>query len=297
MYLSYQECQTRCQNLSSDTSSATLTIFKDLLNEALTKAYAVLGSQYFYGTATETTAADTSSYSLPAQCEKLHTLKVTISSVDYVATEYPGDETSWNSLTGSATSSSSDYPQYFFVKANTVEIYPESATASYTITMRFKKRVKELSADDFTTESVKTAVVGDATIVGNTGTLWTAAMAGRFLKVTNDGLWREIASVTDATNLELIREWDGTAITAGTSAYTIGEMSLLPYDLQNIPCDYTLFRYYTMKENTGLANTYKASWGEGLEQLRISAGNDTTRSEIGEDINILYSPDCPQNLS
>ena len=297
MYLSFQELYTKAQNLSSDTSSASLTIFKDLLNEGLTKAYAVLGSQYFYGTATETTAVDTSSYSLPAQCEKLHTLKVTISSVDYVATEYPGDETSWNSLTGSATASSSDYPQYFFVKANTVEIYPQSATAAYTITMRFKKRVKELTADDYTTESVKTAVVGDATIVGNTGTTWTTAMGGRFLKVTADGLWREIASVTDATNLELSREWDGTAITAGTSAYTIGEMSQLPYDLQNIPCDYTLWRYYLLKENTSLAQLYKLSWDEGLERLRISAGNDTTSGVIGEDINILYTPDWQTGLT
>jgi hypothetical protein len=77
-------------------------------------------------------------------------------------------------------------------------------------------------------------------IVTGAATSWTAGMAGRYIKITNtsaanggDGFWYEIAEILDTTHLALAKEYSGAAISAGTAAYTIGQMSVIPeaYDI------------------------------------------------------------------
>lgn len=272
--------------------------FKDWLNDGIKKAYAVLNAEYFYNTHTDATADGTESYPLPYNCEKVHSIKVTISSKDYVAIEFPGGENEWLALTGGATSATENtYPTYYYVKKDTYEFYPASSTSSYVITIRYKVNAKDLSVADFATGTVKTTVVGSTAVVGNTGTAWTSAMAGRWIKITSDGRWYRMTSVTDAVNMVLAREWGGTAITAGTEAYIIGEMSLLPDSFQEMPIDYTLYRYYLQKEEATRAGEYKSIFEDNLKRLKEYGSNLTTSGVLVEDVNIRDYNDYPMGLS
>lgn len=295
--ISFTSLYQRCANLSSDDEATTLANFKIWLNDGIKKAYAVLNAEYFYFEATDKTVDGQNAYPLPAQCGKIHNVKTTVSSIDYVATKFNGTEEQWNIMTDGLGSTESDYPQYFFVKKDTIEICPTPSTDDYVLTFKYKIIPKDLSADNHTTESIKTAVVGSTAIVGNTGTLWTSAMAGRYLKITSDGVYYKIASVTDATNLVLNREFAGTAITAGTEVYTIGECSLLPSSQQELPISYTLWKYYQQKEKRTLANDYKLEWLEGLQELKESGGQTTTSGVLEECVEIKNANDYPLNLS
>lgn len=297
MFLSYQTLYEQCQKLSSDDNSDTLILFKLWLNKGVGKCYKVLPTEWFYGTATDLTVDGTYSYPLPYNCDKIHTVKVTIGTVDYVVKEFPMDENQWIAMRGGTTSNAeSAYPVYFFVKRNTIEFYPTPSTSAYTITYRYKKTVKDMTASDFTTESIKTATVGSTAIVGNTGTTWTAAMVGRYLRITDDGIWYEISAVPTSETITLAREFAGTAVVAGTAAYIIGEMSMLPEDYQDTPVNYALWQYYLQKKDLNMADRYKQNWLENLLDLKQSGGNQTTSGVLEEDV-VLNDPNANPTLS
>lgn len=77
-----------------------------------------------------------------------------------------------------------------------------------------------------------TYALADAGTVAGTGTAWTAAMAGRFIRITDadaankgDGNWYEISSVASGTSMTLLQGYQGTSIAAGNAAYVIGHPS------------------------------------------------------------------------
>jgi len=294
MFLSFQKLYERTQSLSADTDSTTLTLFKALLNEGISKAYAEMPAEYFLKTAADATVASQESYPLPFNCAQIHSIIVTISSVDYVAQDFPGSENQWLALAASNTESA--YPYYYFIKRNEYLFYPIPSTSDYTITIRYQCMPTELTADDSATSTIKTLVASGTTVTSNAAA-FTAAMVGRYFRIDADLNWYQIASYTSTTVIELEREYGGAAISAGTSAYTIGEMSLLPEPCQEMPIDYALFIYYLQKKDDKLASIYKAKWDEGLVRLREYAGNMTTSGVIGEDIVIPIISDWPTNLS
>ncbi len=294
--LSYQSLYNRAVSLSSDDDAATLALFKSWINEGIKKAYSVLNAEYYYATHTDATVDGTDEYKLPYNCSKVHSLKITISSQDYYAIEFPGDYNAWLALTGAATSSNeTTYPTYYYVKADTYEIYPASSANSYVMTMRYKIAPKDLSSDDSATSTIKTLTNGATTVTSNAAA-FTAAMVGRFFKIDADGEWYKIASYTSTTVIELAREYGGTSIAAGTSAYTIGECSLIPEPYKELPLNYCLYRYYLQKENQNLAMTYKNLWEEGLQKLKQTGGNLTTSGIISDGIKILEYNNFPSGL-
>lgn len=283
--------------MSSDSDTTTTSLFKALLNEGARKCYNIAYREALIETATDLTEASTGSYPLPARCGKIDTVKVAVGSYTYAITEFSGSEDRWNILIGDGTTT--DYPQYFRQKANTIEFYPAFSSADLTFTYRYKRKIKDMSADDHTTGTIKTATNGSTAIVGNTGTAWTSAMAGRYLKITGDEDWYQIASVTDATNLVLSRQYVGTSIAAGTTAYTIGEMNLLDEAYQDTPIFYALYFYYLQKENTNMANTYFNLLPSELRVNLLKEDSSETVSGIlsSEDPNIINPADYPTGLT
>jgi hypothetical protein len=287
MFISYQNLYQQCQYLSSDDNATTLTNFKFWLNQAIGKAYKVLDAEWFYESVVYATADGTYSYPLPYNCQKIHTINVEDSNdYKYIATEFPGTENQWDALD---KASESDYPRYFFVKSNSFEIYPTSSTDDLDMTVKYKVRKKDMTEADYTTSTIKTATFGSTAIVGNSLTAWDSSMDGKYIKITDDGDWYQIASITSATTLTLAREYGGASIAGGTSAYTIGEMSLLPEDYQDLPIDYALWQYYMQKKEFDAADRYKQNWLEGLLDLKQSGGNQTTSGVLQDNI-ILPGP-------
>ena len=292
--ISYQSLYERAQSISSDDDTASLALFKVWISEGVKKAYSVLNAEMFYEEATDKTEESVNSYPLPPQCSKVHTIKTTVSSVDYTALEWTGTEPEWNVLTDGSGSTESVYPQWFFVKKDTFELYPTPSTDDYVLTIKYKIVPKDLSADDSLTSTIKTLTNGATTVTANAAA-FTAAMVGRFFKIDDDGVYYKIASYTSTTVIELAREYGGTSVTAGTSAYTIGECSLLPNEYQEAPLNYALYRYYLQKENDKLATIYKTLWEENLESIRVSS-NNTTSGIISEDIEIRNANNYPLGL-
>lgn len=79
-----------------------------------------------------------------------------------------------------------------------------------------------LSAAEYVSEFPGTANVTAGTFtatqnlaeVTGASTSWTAAMAGRYFRNTNNGVWQRISRVTDTTHLTLESGWPGTGATA-----------------------------------------------------------------------------------
>lgn len=144
----------------------------------------------------------------------------------------------------------SDIPRFAYVYDGQVGLFPKPATSSNVITINSKVLRKTLSIADYTTGGILTAVVGSQILTG-ISTVWTAAMAGRWIKITKtdlankgDGIWYQILSVQSNTSLTLVRKYAGDAITAGNAAYAIGECSVLPEDFQHLPVWGGLRTYY-----------------------------------------------------
>jgi hypothetical protein len=253
--------------------------------------------EYFYTSTTDATVEDQSSYPLPYDCEKLHTIIVTNDDIDYVCQEFSGDENAWLALTGSATSSNSNtYPTFFFQKRNTYEIYPASSEDDLVMTLRYKRTVRDMSQDDYTTGTITTLANAGTAVTGN-GTTWTAGFVGRYLKIDDDGYWYEISARTSNTAITLLREYGGTAIAAGTASYTIGEMSMLPEAYQDAPIDYALYMYYMIKEKADLAAIYKGNFYEKLRDIKGYGSNLTTSGVISTRGQRIINPnDYPRNL-
>lgn len=198
-----------------------------------------------------TSAASTATYELPVACKNNQIMSVNFqesSSVIYVVKPVYSAHF-WEYLQALNTAAS-DVPLYYYIKDEQISFYPTISSASKTIQVRYRKIVKDMTQADYTTGTITTATNADETIVGGS-TSWTAGMAGNHLRITaaagaskGDGLWYEISSITDTTNLELVKKYAGTSLSAASAAYTIGEMPAIPGPFHNLLMYRPLAIYY-----------------------------------------------------
>ena len=144
-----------------------------------------------------------------------------------------------------------------------------------------------MSVADYTTGTV-TSVNGDETIVGSS-TLWKAGMADKWLRITHtndaskgDGIWYEIDSITDASNLELRSPYEGVA-SSGT--YTLADMPFLPEAHHQLILWRPLAQYWALNKRTDLANLYNGKFADDFSLLKknYTAETDNIIIEDGLD--------------
>lgn len=236
--LSYSQALSLYQKFTNNTETANTTFFDIVYNERNRNVLSSEKWPFLERQSTKTTVADQQFYNLP-NLKKVINVKVTISNQVYVPTEAP-DRYFWDRLNQS-TATRSDTPEYFYVQNNQVGLWPIPSSAGNTITINHTLKQKDLTIADYTTGTITTATNGDETIVGS-GTSWTAKMVDRWLRITDsntantgDGEWYQIDSITDGTNLELEAPYGGVSIAAGSGAYTLAQVSLIPEDYHLIP--------------------------------------------------------------
>ena len=85
-----------------------------------------------------------------------------------------------------------------------------------------------LSADDYTTGTVSGTASSSFTYTDLTGsgTTFTSAMVGRYIKFANNNNWYRITDFTDATHIEIYTNKQ--VFTLSGSTYTIAELCILP---------------------------------------------------------------------
>lgn len=233
-------------DLTNNAQTTNLALGDKLINQATRKLLALAKWPFRNREYTVTTVASQQAYQVSAYIEKVLACKITIGGTSYTVRECPSLET-WYRL--NSTLVTSDIPEYFVLLNGQIQFYPIPASAGNTITLAGRLAIKDLSIADYTTGTITTLAAAGTAVTGS-GSTWTAGMAGRYIQFNEatggDGRWYEIASVTDGTHLVLTKPYGGTAIAAGSVTYTIGQVSLIPENYQDIPVLEAVRAYYEL---------------------------------------------------
>jgi hypothetical protein len=306
---SFTEGRNLYGSLTKNTATANLALGDQFANDDYRALCALHDWPWLERLRTLTTVASTANYVLPYDCDQVREVAVIVSSYRYTPKPVP-DQKFWDQLNQS--SYTSDTPEYYRIFNGQLYLWPTPASSGNTINITQKTRVIDLSIADYTTGTIVTATNGLATIVGS-ATSWTSQMVGRYIRITHsntantgDGLWYEIAGVTDTTHLTLTRNYGGTSIATGTAAYTIGQMPLLPEAFQDLPWLYAAGQYWikesdnrgpdflTLHGNIGAGSVPSTGKVALLEKAWSSATTNLVIDD-GED-NIMLNPNLTINL-
>ena len=272
---------------SGNTSTANATRGMQLINESLR----YLTEKYYFNEAsyTTTTVSQQQAYTLPFNVKDIINTTVLVGGILWQPLEAPSRQM-WDSL--NTVPFYSDFPQFYYrYKANQVNLFPIPTSNGNTLTINYKRRIRDLSVADYTTGTV--AVTHNSATVTGSGTAWTANMADRWLNIplttsnstSGDDEWYQVKSVESATSLTL---WDGyVGSTASGSSYTIGESPILPEDYQDLALYRALWIYYsTIVLNPAQAEVFKNIYDTGRAILDEEFGSKSTSP-------VLTPPDAP----
>ena len=276
------------QQLISDSDATNLTMGKTLIREGQRKLQAILGIYFTEETRTFLTVTDTISgtsnkaYPLPENFKALSDLYVTVGTTQYPATLIQ-DEELWRQMSSTTTQSTSNFLQFCFIRWDRVELYPIPSSAN-TATIIYQTQAKDLQADNYTTGTITTLMNyadTDATkVVTGASSVWTSAMVGRYFRIDVDGEWYRIASRSSDTSITLAQFYRGVAISAGTSAYTIGQMPPTPADTHELPVYYACWKYYLFRKDITMAREFEKMWKEGVKEAEVAWANRSSSQII-----------------
>lgn len=268
---SYTTLRTLYGKYTENTSIANLTDGDEYINDGYRIILGMRAWPFLETSDILLTTALTQFKEIPAGIERIRTATVTVGSTTYTPKEIT-TEAEWQIL--NAVDTFSDIPEYFYIRGKQLGLWPIPATSSNLIRLFGKREVKDLSIADYTTGTITTLANGDTSVTGS-GTSWTTPMAGRFLRITHsdtankgDGFWYEISSVASSTSLTLVKAYEGTALSAASAAYTIGQMPILPEAYHVLPVYYAAAEYWDSKtDGESRASKYQLKYAALLKQL------------------------------
>lgn len=285
--LSYTTGRNRFGDLTNNSSAANLTLGDSLINAEIKT---ILGKRNWpfleYQDSTLTTTAGTQFYTLRFNTRKVMSAQVQNGNISYTPREAPSREF-WDKLNISS-GTQSNVPQWFYVyyAGNGIPqlgFYPIPSTSSLSIIYTYKFFFRDLSIADYIVGTVTTTTSGGTTVVGS-GTTWTSAMAKRWIRIdessSGDGEWYQIASVTNATTLVLATKYGGTSIAAGSSTYTIAQVSPLPDPYDWLPVYRAVATYYMKNEDDGRAKEFTEKANDLYTDMVREFGEKTSNPVI-----------------
>lgn len=129
--------------------------------------------------------------------------------------------------------------------------------------------------EELTEAATANTTVGTSTggaIVTANATPFTLDMVGRYIRITQtsaanggDGAWYKIGNYYSTSVIGLTTPYQGTAISGGTAASTLGQASPIPEAYAMAPIFRALWLYWEFKENTTLAQSYARKYDGGNE--------------------------------
>lgn len=301
--LTFNQLKTRFGKITSDSTTANLTFGGELINETHQNICAMYNWPWTVKTLNRTSTASQQQIILPADFGKLITYTVKNGNTEYTPIEI-ANPMEFDIRNATTTDFTSNYPVYFHIRGGVLYNYPAISSADLTIKIVYHARPKKMTADDYSTGTI-VAIANNATTVTGDGTTWTTDMAGRYILMP-DGLWYEISSVEDTTEIELAKPYQGVTVAAGSETYTIGEIPLVPEDFQELLWTKPTGIYYLMKGKPDVAAVYYSGkkrkpgmYESQLSELRRVYSTQTTQnvypSRAG--VRILNPNDYPENLS
>jgi len=290
-----------CNISTSDTTA--MTILDGRMNDSIRTICNLQGGKlrFLESTKDMVTVASQEGYEIPNKFRKLIDMYV------YSGTGTPSDTiyspamifdpTLWKQVK-QARLGESNVPRYVYVEDQKFYIQPIPSTSGNAITLRGRLNVRELSIADYTAGTIVSIAAQGTAIVGS-GTTFTADMVGRYIQITpttaangGDGMWYEIGSYTSATQIGLVKPYEGTAISAGTATYTIGQVPVIPEAYQNAieyrttalfwqnQNDLTRAKTYWMLYDGGNEAGYSRDYGGLISQMLSNEGETEEGSYI-----------------
>lgn len=255
--ITFEQLSNRYVAVTKDNSVANVALGKALINEYNQNVCGMKDWSFLEKERTVSAAVATIYYRLPADWGRLMAFWSVNSSNVY----YPDEvfsQNMWRILQSSV--SSNDIPTDFMLYSDQIGIYPTPATITPVYHMLYRKIAIEMGNNDYSTGTIS-AVVKLRNIVG-VATVWTSAMVGSWIKI--GGLWYEIESVTNATNL--ITEKPVLATVSGAT-YSLGEMSPIPGEFHDLLWKGPVADYFDMK---GMKNPWREQYSQRLGSGRFS---------------------------
>lgn len=268
---SYTQMRNQAGIWTKNTASANLSYLDGIANDDYRHLCALKDWPFLEQLRTILTIGNQQFYPLLYDTDMVREISVTISTTTYTPKLSPSRE-HWDML--NLTAFTSDIPEWYFVFAGTVGLWPKPASSDNTINITQKCRVIDLQFPDFTTGSIDSVVNGSTLITATTGTIFTAGMVGRYIQITpsnavntGDGFYYLITGVPTSTTLTLARAYGGTTITAGAACpFIIGQFPLLPETFHDTPWKQAAFNYWS-KESDKRAMSFKTDHASDIVDL------------------------------
>ena len=297
--LTYTSTRNLFGKLVNDASSATLLLADTLVNTAYREILASQPWAFLEATKSYSTVASQQAYLLPYNCSKVINVTATIGTISYTPREITSRD-AWDRLNIN-TAIRSNIPVFWYQYAGQVYLWPTPSASANTLTINYKKQIRDLSKADFTTGMIVTATNGGTSIVGQAPASWTDNMAGDWLNITNtndaktgDGLWYEISSIDSATTLTLVKPYGGTSIATGSASYIIGDLSILPEEYQILPI-YRAAQIFFLSVQPEVSRMpkskqYEELYTSQLAQMKITYGSKATSPVLCDDDIRVFDP-------
>lgn len=287
--LIWDKAQYLCQTFSGDSSAASLTAFKLLMNLGYKEIL-----HTFDGEETEDVrtwvptssdiAANVRAIKLAPNFIRIHTVTATVGNQVYPLVPEESQDMWNNRLFNNRTSSR---PTVYFIRprfgvgGSELLLDPIPSSTSLTITINYAANARDLEVDQYTTGTL--SVTAEATTVTGAGTTFTAAMPGRYLKVNDelgDGNWYRVTGYNSPTSLTIENKYDGSTV-AGKN-FILAEAFFLPEDLQMAPVEYAMWYYYL-----GIRKDAKQAreWGAKYSATKILAEKNYQKKNKSATIN------------
>ena len=237
-------------------------------------------------TRTATTVAAQQYYQFPMDVIFPKTITITIGGTIYSMTSEPSQDV-WNQR-NSQPAITSNIPQCYFIRhgfgvtGTEVGLWPIPSSSGNTLTMVYEASAKDLSNTRYTTGTMSVAV--NAAAVTGSGTSWTKAMEGRYLRVTSatgDGFFYKIVLVGSTTSITLENVYEGIQNESGAT-YEVVELFLLPEEMQILPCYYSLMHWYQTKSDQSKTAEYKTLFDQGMTMAKSRWGQKTRGALVME---------------
>lgn len=268
---SFQTQYTQFQDMSQDNTAASLVIGKRNIN----MGQKILESEIGYPPEEDTrtfTTTTTDTYNLPENYIRLIELYVTVGTTRYLA-EQIYDERSWQMFKRRTSGLSSDYLKNCFIRQKTFEIYPTPSVGTYTMTMIYEALSKDMVNADYVTGTVTTLAAAGTVITGS-GTVWTSAMIGRYVKIDSDGQFYRVTARSADTGITIANPYQGIAISGGSEAYTIGEIPRTPPATHIIPVYFALWKHFEgVRRDAKMGLYYKGLFEQNTQWAKATFGN------------------------
>lgn len=257
---------TQLQNLTasycnlSTADTAAMTVVDTNINDSVRTICNLQGGKLRFLEATKDilTVANQEAYQIPNGFRKLIDLYIIVAGSDpntntVYLPEMIFDPTKWKWVKALKLGVS-DWAYFTYVENTRFFVAPIPASDGNTITLRGRLKTTDLTRPDYTTGTIASVANLGVAVVG-AGTAWNASMVGSYIQIAEtsaanggDGFWYQISAVGSATTLTLTKPYEGTAISAGSATYVIGQCSVIP-DAYDVAVCYRSAALYWQNQN------------------------------------------------